>query len=75
MRSRVSALAILLLSCVSRATPGIDPKTDPKPDEIPQIIKAFTQKETEFAAARESYTYRQTSKISETEPAGGSYSS
>ncbi len=34
---------------------------------------SFTQKETEFAAARESYTYRQTSKITETDPPGGNY--
>ncbi len=73
MRSHVPAITILLLSCIPLATAGVDIKSDPKPEEIPQIIKAFTQKETEFAAARESYTYRQTSKISETEPAGGNY--
>ena len=48
-------------------------KPDPTPDQIPNIIKSFTQKETEFAAARENYTYRQTSKIAETDPPGGSY--
>jgi hypothetical protein len=50
-----------------------DAKPDPTPDEVPKIIKAFTQKETEFAAARENYTYRQTSKIAEVDPPGGSY--
>jgi hypothetical protein len=50
-----------------------DAKPDPTPDQIQDIIKKFTQKETEFANARESYTYRQRSKIEETEPAGGSY--
>ena len=48
-------------------------KPDPTPDQIQDIIKKFTQKETEFAAARENYTYRQTSKISEIDPPGGNY--
>src|SRR5947208_17054778 len=50
-----------------------DTKPDPTPEQITEIVKKFTQKETEFAAARESYTYRQTSKITETQPPGGSY--
>src|SRR3954463_2721159 len=50
-----------------------DTKADPMPDQIQNIIRSFTQKETEFTAARESYTYRQTSKISETDPPGGNY--
>lgn len=50
-----------------------DTKPAPAPDQIQNIIKQFTQKETEFAAARESYTYRQTSKMEETEPPGGTY--
>ncbi len=73
MRSHVPAISILLLSYAAGAVAGVDVKTDPKPEEIPAIIKAFTQKETEFAAARESYTYRQTSKISEVDPPGGNY--
>ncbi len=44
-------------------------KPDPTPDQIQDIIKKFTQKETEFAAARENYTYRQTSKMMEIRPA------
>lgn len=52
---------------------AIDTKPDPTPDQIQQIIKAFTQKETDFAAARENYTYRQTAKLEETDPPGGSY--
>ena len=52
---------------------AIDKKPDPTPDQIQEIIKKFTQKETDFSNARESYTFRQTSKIVETEPAGGSY--
>jgi hypothetical protein len=47
--------------------------TDPTPDEIQNIIKKFTQKETEFAAARENYTYRQTTKLTEVDPAGGNF--
>lgn len=50
-----------------------DKQPDPTPDQIQNIIKKFTDKETEFAKARESYTYRQTSKIVETVPEGGSY--
>ena len=46
---------------------------DPTPEQINDIIKKFTQRETEFANARENYTYRQTSKISEIDPPGGSY--
>ncbi|MBV8897221.1 MAG: hypothetical protein JO051_11965 [Acidobacteriaceae bacterium] len=46
---------------------------DPTPDEIQNIIKKFTQKETEFAAARENYTYRQATKLTEVDPAGGSF--
>ena len=52
---------------------GAAAKPDPTPDQIQDIIKKFTQKETEFSIARENYTYRQTSKIVETEPPGGSY--
>jgi hypothetical protein len=52
-------------------------KPDPSPQEIQDIIKKFTQKETEFANARENYTYRQTNKIIELDPdgqpSGGSY--
>jgi hypothetical protein len=52
---------------------AVETKPAPTPDQIQKIIKQFTQKETEFAAARESYTYRQTSKMEETEPPGGTY--
>lgn len=48
-------------------------KADLAPEQIATIIQKFAAKETEFAAARESYTYRQRSKIEETDPAGGSY--
>jgi hypothetical protein len=62
---------VVLCALVLSAAP--DKKPDPTSDQIQDIIKKFTQKETEFANARESYTYRQTSKIAETNPAGGQY--
>ncbi len=65
-----------LVLCLGTVLPiafAAEQKPDPTPDQIQDIIKKFTQKETEFANARESYTYRQTSKIAETEPIGGSY--
>jgi hypothetical protein len=52
---------------------AVDTKPAPTPDQIQNIIKQFTQKETEFAIAREHYTYRQTSKMQETDPPGGTY--
>jgi len=48
-------------------------KPDPPPDQIQDIINKFVQKETEFANAREVYEYRQTSKLEETDPPGGSF--
>lgn len=63
---------MVLCGCALVAA-AVEKKPDPPPDQIPNIIKQFTQKETEFAAARESYTYRQTTKLQETEPVGGSY--
>ncbi len=73
-KSCLSALA--LFGCAVLATvpmSAADTKPAPTPDQIQDIIKRFTQKETEFAAARESYTYRQTSKMEETDPVGGTY--
>jgi hypothetical protein len=72
MLQRYSSLALLLASS-SLLFAGVDKKTDPTPQQIQDIIQKFTQKETEFAKARENYTYRQTSKITETAPEGGSY--
>ncbi len=57
--------SFLLLGCLAGlALPASAVKTDP---DIPveTIIRSFIDKETEFAAARESYTYRQTVKILE----------
>jgi hypothetical protein len=52
---------------------AVDTKPAPTPEQIQNIIKQFTQKETEFAIAREHYTYRQASKMQETDPPGGTY--
>lgn len=66
---------VLVLSLLGSAflVPAADTKADPTPDQIQDIIKKFTQKETDFAIARESYTYRQTTKMTETDPPGGQY--
>jgi hypothetical protein len=63
----------VLLFCIFGLVPflkAIDTKADPSPDRIQEIIKQFTAKETEFAKARENYTYRQTNKIIEISPDG-----
>ena len=70
LRLSVSLFAFIVFGGLSLA---VDTKPAPTPDQIQNIIKQFTQKETEFAAARESYTYRQTTKLEETDPPGGSY--
>jgi len=72
LRRRSSSLTVFLLSS-SLLLAGVDKKSNPTPEQIQDIIKKFTEKETEFAKARENYTYRQTSKLVETAPAGGSY--
>ncbi len=69
---KASLCALSVLSCAALAC-AADAKPDPPPDQIRTIIKQFTQKETEFAAARESYTYRQISKMEEIDPPGGTY--
>ncbi len=65
-------LAFGVLTCAAFMN-AADTKPAPTPDQIQNIIKQFTQKETAFAAARENYTYRQTSKMEETDPPGGTY--
>jgi len=72
MKSTLCVLACCLFFA-SAAASAADLGKDPSPAEIQDIIKKFTDKETEFARARELYTYRQTSKIVETSPAGGSF--
>lgn len=72
MLQRSFALALCFLGSVALVC-AADKKPDPSPAEIQDIIKKFTQKETDFANARESYTYRQSTKMSETDPPGGSF--
>lgn len=73
MSLRCCAAAAVMVLQAAVLLPAAVPKPDPTPAEIQDIIKKFTQKETDFAIAREQYTYRQTSKIIETEPPGGNY--
>jgi hypothetical protein len=72
MLHRYSSLA-LILAFSSFLFAEVDKKAEPTPEQVQEIIKKFTEKETEFAKARENYTYRQTAKLVETAPAGGSY--
>lgn len=62
---------------IAMASGGIllaaDTKTDPTPAQIQDIIQKFVQKETQFAIARENYTYRQRTKMEEIDPAGGAF--
>ena len=67
---RRNCLVICCLLGTLKVLSAAEEKPDPTPHQIQDIIKKFTQKETEFANARESYTYRQTSKIVETRPGG-----
>lgn len=69
---KLPALAAAVCAFALTAS-AVESKPAPSPEEIQDIIKKFTQKETEFAAARENYTYRQTSRLEETDPPGGSY--
>src|SRR5437588_10946990 len=69
---RSFAIACGLL-CSAVLVSAVDVTKDLAPEQIQDIIKKFTQKETEFAIARENYTYRQTSKMTEIDPPGGNY--
>lgn len=46
---------------------------EPTPAQIEQIIQKFAAKESEFARARENYTYRQTAKVTELDTGGGKW--
>lgn len=67
MRARLS-IVLLLLTVAS--APAATVKSDPSPEEIDKIIRTFAQNESEFAKAREVYTYRQTAKIQEYDGVG-----
>lgn len=66
--SRLLTVGILL--GLSSPVWASDPAHDPTPAEIDMIIKKFAAKESEFAKARDLYTYRQTSKIIEYDESG-----
>lgn len=72
MFRRICALVVCVFSGAVLLA-AADALSTPSPEQIQQIIKKFTEKETEFAIARENYTYQQTSKLEETDPPGGSY--
>ena len=65
------ALAISLIAAATALTAQtIKPHEDLSPAEVQDIIKRFSQKESEFAKARASYTYRQTVRILDIGPSG-----
>jgi hypothetical protein len=59
-------LALSLLACAWAA----DRTAPPSDADIQNIIERFSTKETEFARARENYTYRQRYRIEELGPSG-----
>lgn len=74
MFQRTCALTLIVLgSAVLLAAAGQKTLSTPSPDQIQDIIKSFVQKETDFAAARESYTYQQHTKMEEVDPPGGGF--
>jgi hypothetical protein len=63
-----------LAACLSAQESGGSKKMDQanlSDGQVQEIIKKFAAKETEFAAARENYTYRQTARIQELDSGGG----
>lgn len=63
-------LPLLAIAGAVTAAAAAVVKTDPTPTEIDNIIHKFAAKESEFAKARDNYTYRQTTKIIEYDPDG-----
>ncbi|MGH9584459.1 MAG: hypothetical protein ACRD4O_16165 [Bryobacteraceae bacterium] len=72
MFTRGFALVLFLFGPVAMYA-AVATKPDPTPAEIQNIITKFTEKETQFAAARENYTWQQSTKLEEVDPPGGSY--
>jgi hypothetical protein len=72
MMSASPIALVLLASTVLPAQTGwrkVDQQELPEA-QIQEIIAKFAAKETEFARARENYTYRQTARVQELEPGG-----
>jgi hypothetical protein len=65
-------MRILAAVCLSVGLLLAD-KANPNPTEIDEIIKKFAAKESEFAAARAAYTYRQSAKLQEMGTPGGQW--
>lgn len=63
-------LPLLTLVCATGAVAAEPAAGDPA-IPVDEIIRRFAEKETEFAKARENYTYRQTVKIFEYDNGGG----
>jgi hypothetical protein len=76
MRTAMQALALLAILAASGAAAQQDggwrkvEQQDLSEAQIQDIITKFAAKETEFARARENYTYRQTARIQELDPGG-----
>ncbi|MBV8552454.1 MAG: hypothetical protein JOY54_14220 [Acidobacteriaceae bacterium] len=72
---KFQAVCGLLMSLLGSAVllSAADAKPNPTPEQIQDVIQKFVQKETDFATARESYTYQQRTKMQETDPVGGSF--
>jgi len=68
---QVFGALVLSLLAAPAAAPAADGAGEQPPVPVEQIIDKFIEKETEFARARENYTYRQTVKIYEYDRAGG----
>lgn len=58
-------ISLLLFGLASAGFAAEAPRNEQPKMPVDEIIKAFVQNETEFAKARESYTYRQTVKMTE----------
>ncbi|MCL4841462.1 MAG: hypothetical protein KJZ79_06470 [Bryobacteraceae bacterium] len=58
-------MRLFLVFALLAATAFAASKENPTPEEINEIIRRFSQNESQFAKARENYTYRQAYKIEE----------
>jgi len=61
-------IALLVFTILAAGTPLAQNAPDPSPEEIERIIQKFAEKETEFARARENYTFRQRYRFEELGP-------
>src|SRR5215471_14468196 len=63
-------MRLLVVSAVFAASLCAANSVEPTQSQIDEIIQKFAAKESEFAHARENYTYRQTVKIQELDESG-----